>query len=516
MWSRLDKGADKLSKLGAAVVLVLSLLFILFLTASAFVETGYVSTNNAAGELAELYADNIFLNILILMLLMASCYLVYKHCEEFNPVKVELLLMAVVLVVGVCFILSVKLSAPWYSDSYIVLYAAEKAASGDFSGLDSYFCRFPFQLGYVLYVESMFRIMGSVLPGMPSGYYRLALQGVNLLWLMLGYHSLIQLTGQLFQSRKIQNFTGVLFLFCMPAVFSCTFLYGNIPGLALGAMGLWMFAGFMRQRHLWQGLLCAVALGLAVVLKLNIMIFVVAVVIIWLLDLLRNRSIKSLLCLILTVAAVLSLSDAPQKIYEQRSGKEFGDGIPIIAWMAMGFSEGHAGPGWYDESYTVDAFMDNNMDAEATAEIAKGVIRERAAYFANNPGKAISFFWEKLRSQWNEPTYESLWINKVMQSYGEKGKMYDLLIGRGERKTAGFMNQYQQMIFLGVFCACFFLWKKREVLQCLLMVVILGGIFYHLLFEAKSQYILTYFVLMVPMSAYGYCNMFRFVEEKSK
>jgi hypothetical protein len=78
------------------------------------------------------------------------------------------------------------------------------------------------------------------------------------------------------------------------------------------------------------------------------------------------------------------------------------------------------------------------------------------------------------------------------------------------------MNQYQQMIFLGVFCACFFLWKKREVLQCLLMVVILGGIFYHLLFEAKSQYILTYFVLMVPMSAYGYCNMFRFVEEKSK
>lgn len=510
--ARFDHVMTRLSRFGAAVVLVISFAFMLFLTVFACLETGDVSTNNAAGELVELYADNIFLNALALFILVSTLYLLYRHSSDFSLWWTELVMMAVVFLLGITFILSVKLAAPWYSDSYLVLYAAEKAAIGEYGALDSYFCRFPFQLGYVLYAEIVFRLMGSMLPGMPAGYYRLALQGLNVLWLLLSYHALIQLSWQLFQSRRVQKITALLLIFCLPPVFTCTFLYGNIPGFALGAVALWMFAAFMHQRRLWQGLLCALSLGLAVAVKLNLMIFFAAIVIVWLVDLLQNRSAKSLICLGLTVASVLTIGRAPQPIYEQRSGREFGDGIPMIAWMAMGMSQGHAGPGWYKEDHTVDFFMDSGMDAEATAENARKVIKQRAAYFAENPGQGLRFFSEKLRSQWNEPTYESLWINQVQQSYGEKGLMYEWFCHVGERHTTGYMNQYQQLIFLAVLLSCVFLWPRRDIRQCLPVLVILGGILYHLLFEAKSQYALPYFILMIPLAAYGFCSLFKSAE----
>ena len=506
---RIEHGMTRLSRFGAAVVLVLAFAFLLFLTVCAFLETGDVSTNNAAGELVELYADNIFLNALMLFIFISSLYLLYRHSAGFILWRTELVLMAVVFVVGITFILSVKLAAPWYSDSYLVLYAAEKAAIGEYGALDSYFCRFPFQLGYVLYAETVFRLMGSTLPGMPAGYYRLALQGLNVLWLLLSYHALIQLSWQLFQSRRVQKVTTVLLIFCLPPVFTCTFLYGNIPGFALGAVALWMFSAFMRQHRLWQGLLCALSLGLAVAVKLNLMIFFAAIAIVWLLDLLQNGGFKSLVCLVLTVAAVLSVGRAPQAIYERRSGKDFGSGIPMIAWMAMGMSEGHAGPGWYKEDHTVAFFMESGMDPEATADNARQVIKQRAEYFAENPGQGLRFFSEKLRSQWNEPTYESLWINQVHQSYGQKGFMYEWFCHSGERHTTGYMNQYQQLIFLGALLSCIFLWFKRDIRQCLPVLVILGGILYHLLFEAKSQYALPYFILMIPLAAYGFCSLFK-------
>ena len=40
-------------------------------------------------------------------------------------------------------------------------------------------------------------------------------------------------------------------------------------------------------------------------------------------------------------------------------------------------------------------------------------------------------------------------------------------------------------------------------------LILLGGLSYHLLFEAKSQYAMPYFVLMMPIAAYGLFALFR-------
>ena len=451
---RLDRYTPRIEKLGAAVILILTMLFMIYLTASAFLQTTDISIADPSGEYAEIYLDNIFLNLILVCIFLAALYIFYRHGMEIKLRRLEIALLCWTFILGAAFIASVKLRAPWYSDSYYVTYAAQRAAVGDYSAMENYFVRFPFQLGYVLYSEIFFRAAGWLIPGLPEGYYCLALQGVNLLWLLLCFHALIRISLYIYSSMRIQKLTALLLFFAL------------------------------------------------------------AMAIVWVFDVIRTRSVKSLICFVLAAACVLGLKGMPQRIYEARTGKDFGDGIPMIAWMAMGFSEGHAGPGWYKEDNTVKFFTHSGNDAEATAEHAKQVISERCAEFAADPGEALRFFSTKLRTQWNEPTYESVWINQVQQSYSEKGGLYELFCGRGEQFFNGVMNQFQQLIFFGMLLSLFELWRRRDMESSLLPLIILGGLLYHLLFEAKSQYALPYFVLMIPMAAFGFGWFFYRIENR--
>ena len=48
-----------------------------------------------------------------------------------------------------------------------------------------------------------------------------------------------------------------------------------------------------------------------------------------------------------------------------------------------------------------------------------------------------------------------------------------------------------------------FINKKTNIETILLPLVGLGGFGYHLLFEGKSQYVLTYIPLLIPVAAYA-------------
>ena len=76
------------------------------------------------------------------------------------------------------------------------------------------------------------------------------------------------------------------------------------------------------------------------------------------------------------------------------------------------------------------------------------------------------------------------------------------------------MNQHQQLVFLGVLLSIPALIKKRDILSCILPLIILGGLMYHLLFEAKSQYALPYFILMLPVAAAGLAAFFELLKKK--
>ena len=505
----------KLEKAATILIVVLLCAFLLLLTYAAFTQTSDLSTNDISGEKITFKLDNFFLNGILLAMYLCALYLFYRRCDALSLRRMEFVLLIFTFALGAAFIASTKLEAPIYSDSYLVTYAAQRASLGDYAQLgEAYFRRFPFQLGYVLYTELFFRAVRVFLGNAPEGYSWLALQGVNLLWLLLSYHALVQISGMLFHRERVQKLTVLLLFFCLQPLLSVTFLYGNIPAFACGTAAVWTFLLYLDSGRVRHALLTCLLLSFGVTLKLNLLIFCVAVGGVWAVELVKKPTLRSLLCLLLMVVCVLTIPKLPQRLYEARTGYSFGGGIPMIAWMAMGFDDGYAAPGWYREYHTVAVFTMSGEDAAETASQAKEFLSARFLQFRRFPMQGLKFFWQKLRSQWNEPTYESLWINQVHLSFSEKGRLYDFFCESGARRTAAVMNQVQQLFFFGALLAMPGLWRKKELRRCILALIVLGGLLYHLLFEAKSQYALPYFVLLTPLAASGLRALFHRVEHR--
>ncbi len=251
---------------------------------------------------------------------------------------------------------------------------------------------------------------------------------------------------------------------------------------------------------------------------MNFMIAFAAILIIGVIRLIRNRRLCELVCLLLCVLSVLGVSAAVKAHYEARTDIVFGDGIPMASWLAMGLNESSIAPGWYNGSYTVTNFHAHNMDPDAAADASVEVIKERLKLFSSDPQYASDFFAKKITSQWNEPTYQSLWTNQVRGRYGEMGKLATFALVDGEARVKSFMDGYVELIFALTALAAIFLIGKREIDHALLPTVILGGFIYHALFEAKSQYAIVYLVLMLPLAAYAieelYIRVSALIKEK--
>lgn len=514
MRDRTDEKLNKFSRFCAAVIFILLLGFMAFLTPMSVFRTTLMSTGAGAGEIVMFVKDNFFLNAIVLFICVAAVYLICLMCEHVKLRKLVVLLLAWTLLFGLAFVCSAKLQPS--EDSYIVTFFARQAAKGDYSYYHDYFRCFPFQFGFALYEELFFRLFNAVLPARPEGYSSLALQGINVLFTVLTYYSVLRCTLCVSRSETVTKLTAVLLLFFLPPLLFTTYMYGNVPGFALACTGTWMFLEFRENRRIVHGVLCAVCLTLAVCLKLNCLIFFIAIVIIWVIDLIRKPDMKAVVLLALAAAMVLCVRGLPQKYYEERCGESFGSGVPQLGWMAMGLNEGQSCSGWYDTEYTVAAYKGSGFDRDKTAQTAREAINERLEYFTADPAEAVHFFSRKLLSQWNEPTYQGLWNNQVRKKYSEPGMLYKLICQRFERRLTQLMNYYQQLIFAGFALSLILLLKKKSLRTAVFPLIILGGMLYHLLFEAKSQYAMGYIILMIPVAAYGLARLSAFAARKSR
>ena len=484
------------SSLLSAAALLLALTVLAALVFLAFTETVDMNMENAMLENVETREDSVLHNLLTtlaLLLLLALLFLVTRRL----PARIlSLLAVGLLTAFGMVFVFS-TLSAPTH-DSYIVSNAAYLASLGDGSALDSFYFRcFPFQLGYVLYSEGIIRLLG-------QGNNYLVIEAANVVMLAVADLALLSAARRLFGESTERVCALLLLLFIQPVLF-CTFTYGNIPGLALGALGLSAVLSMRGDRYdLLRAPAAALCFGLGVAIKKNIMILAVAAAILLLLRLLRRLRAADGLALLLTAAAVISLPAAATAHYEERFDIEFGEGIPMLSWAAMGLSPSYIAPGWYDGRYTVSTFAATGEDPEATADAAREVIEDRIAAFRADPEAAREFFREKIASQWNEPTYQSLWTNQVRGRYeGEQGRITRILLDTHEAETRQYMNAVQQLILLLAAIGTVALLCRPRAEGMLFPTVLLGGVLYHALCEAKSQYALSYLLLLVPLAAYG-------------
>lgn len=490
----------------SCVALVLLFGLLVYLTAISATETVDMNLNNSWKENVETSKDDLLKNAGTTLLLAAAAL---GWVLSVNRLRTETVMTVCVLAVaagGVAFVLSAQAAAS--QDCYIVTRAAYHASIGDASRLSEvYFKQYPYQLGYALFSEGMFRLFG---------YNCIPLELFNVFCLAIAELTILRIVRKLWADRPAK-LCAFLFLICIQPILFCTFPYGNIPGLMFSVLAVYEALSAEPGKKGWPHvLLAALFIGLAVAFKKNSVIVLAAIVIILAIKVIRKPTWTRVACICLCILSAWGISAGVQKQYEKRFGIEFGKGVPMLSWVAMGINDAFIAPGWYNGTYTAVNFRECGLDPEQASKRSGQEIRTRLQYLKEHPDEAKQFFSEKLRSEWNEPTYQSIWTTQVRGSYGEPGRLAKWVCGSGEKAVKGWMNAVQLFVFAAAAVGTLCLLRKRRIEDAVFPACVLGGFLYHAVCEAKSQYILTYFVLLIPIAAYGLSALFAKLPERRR
>ena len=497
-----------------------------YIALMSFFQTSVIDPNAYSSEKILFQPDMIPLNILCLALFGGFLFAIRKKYDFFAKVNLQIAEIAVavlVVILGLIWVTSVK-SIPG-ADSANLFEAATGAANGNYTAMQdgtnfynhafysnyNYFNFYPFQLGFVAFSELIYRIFGTD-SSMP-------IQVLNVLCLGGTYFALARITKLLFKRKSIEFIAILMLAGCLQPVLFCTFAYGNIIGMCCAIWAsLFLIKYFQTTAYKWLAP-CGVLLVLAVFVKYNNMIYLAAFVIMLLVHTFKAKKWQSVAFALAVCVATFGSNALVVIHYENRAETEFADGISQVLYLDLGMQESYMAPGWYT-SIAKDLYIQSQLDSELANERAWNNISYRAEAFSDID-YTLDFYSKKILSQWNEPTFESIWVSKVKQHTvddelsvsGTKTVSSEELKGLGEAVYDNSLGQllelhfgfYMQVIYI-LFAAgiyLLFINRKTNIETVLFPLVLMGGFGYHLLFEGKSQYILTYIPLLIPTAAYA-------------
>jgi hypothetical protein len=172
--------------------------------------------------------------------------------------------------------------------------------------------------------------------------------------------------------------------------------------------------------------------------------------------------------------------------------------------------EGSRAAGWYNQ-YPWDVIAQNDFDASKTEARIQSDIQARLAIFEQNPAYWASFYHSKLTTQWAETTFESLWVNRVGKFDATRPAWVEPLLTSEVLTSAmdGYANALYLAFAVGLAALALGMFRRNGLAfpdaygLTALMAAVFGGLLYHLLFEAKSQYLLPYLLMMIPIASVG-------------
>jgi hypothetical protein len=124
--------------------------------------------------------------------------------------------------------------------------------------------------------------------------------------------------------------------------------------------------------------------------------------------------------------------------------------------------------------------------------------------FAADPAYAAEFFYNKAVSQWNEPSYEGFILN-AGAAKTERSELAGRVYREGTLNSLILMEQdlIHLLTYMGGATALLLLRKKKDIRLIIPAIIVLGGFFFHTVWEAKSQYIMQYGYMALLMAAPG-------------
>lgn len=314
----------------------------------------------------------------------------------------------------------------------------------------------------------------------------------NILIIIAIYKINKQLT-KTYKTNKTLLFTLILTFVSIP-MFS-TFIYGDIPSLALSLFSVYYMMKYTENKKIKYAICASIFTMIAYMMRMNTLIFVIATVIYLILNLfkgIKQKTHKERLIELLIIVVYIAISIIPttlvQNYYLNKYNLDKGKAYPTISFILMAMEEGPRGNGWYNEQIAEPALK----DTENIKEEYQKRVKERLNYFSENIGYTFDFYIKKIVSMWTENTYAAVNINDI--------NTHAFLDNLTEPITF-----YQKVLLILMSVSIIIILvqnrKNLSINIIFLITICLGGFVFHILWEAKSRYIIPYVVILIPIAA---------------
>ena len=305
------------------------------------------------------------------------------------------------------------------------------------------------------------------------------LRVLNVIGNILIVIALYKIGNQLSKKYKINKvllLTLILGFISLPML--STFVYGDIPSLALCLYSVYFMMRYTENKKIIYPISASIFTMIAYMMRMNSLIFIIATVIYLILTLFKDfvkKSWKNNIISTLVILTYIIISIIPSSLvknyyinkYNMDKNKEY----PNISYFLMAMEEGPRANGWYNESIGEHALKERgNVKDEYLTRI-----KERLVYFSKNIGYTFNFYTMKIASMWSENTYSAVWQNRV-DDYSFENIIKPLIVLIQNRK-----NLSMDIIFL--------------------VTIFIGGFTFHILWEGKSRYIIPYIVVLIPIAS---------------
>ena len=396
------------------------------------------------------------------------------------------------------FILKMQLK-PIY-DQVTVLDATKEFLQGNYSrwAEGEYFAMFTIQNGMVFMEMPFVMTFGN------NAY--IAIQIWNVLMLILGYLGIAKII-KIFTDEKTAYYVYICLLCIVPMWTNCTLVYGNYSAMTFSIWAIYFEILFEKSKKWKYILYSGICIFFGLSWKTNAQVFWLTILIMLLVYGLREKQWKTSLggLTLVIFFGLLSLKGFPY-LAHVITGENTSQGIPLISWFAMGIQESSVAPGWFNE-FQVNLYRKVSHDPAVISAESMKSIQETLTVFGQNPGYMFRFFARKVGSMWADPALQCFDVVNTRNLWGEFSYLTkDIFYNGGKINTilCVLLDIQQSMLYFGVVLYLVLFRKKQRLEHSHLIVAFLGGFLYHFLSEAKSQYILIYYVLLVPYAVMGY------------
>ncbi len=337
-----------------------------------------------------------------------------------------------------------------------------------------------------------------------------SLRGLNIvanLFIVLALYKIAKQLSKKRKTNKILLLVLILTFISMPML--ATFIYGDLPGLALSLWGVYYIMKYTETKKVRYLLISSAFSAFGYMMRMNSLIFIIATVIYLIMDWFGSKkkeeisndkklvSMKKtkdrwlgaamiLVFIVISIVPAMLVENYYMNKYDMDKSKAY----PKVGHILLGMEESHRANGWYREDIGETALK----DPQGVKEEYKGRIRDRLIYFLKNPGYTLKFYTDKITSMWAENTYSAVMNNKS----GDDDKIVNMIEP---------LTFYQKvLLIITTLCSLVVLLQNRKdmPLEILFLITIfIGGFAFHILWEAKSRYIIPYIVALIPVASVG-------------